>query len=545
MYRLLIVDDEEIITDGLYGVFHRLMPEKLDVYRAYSGKEALEWMSRTRIDIVLTDIAMPGMNGIEMTEQIQSYWPRCKIVFLTGHSEFEYAYRALQMTDVRYLLKTEGYDKVTETVSAVIEEIERSHSANELLEQSREQRQAFELMAQGDYLRQVIRDSNALCVNRESLEQDFNKLKIGFEPDRPVVLTLGRLKYPADATYTEKGDMLASTRTIWDSYFKDHTNSIGIVDKHGDMLWFIQPSEPLKAKFGEQWIRYLEGMLELVQEGGRASLGIQIGFTIGGSCGWEFVTTQYERLRQLQRLMIGDGESVILRDPEHSVHPSPVKDELDRRQKLEYLSSYLESGKPSEFFEIFDELTSCRLQGCGALQVTTETYYSIALLLFTYCNRWGASGAIEEYGKLLRLDEHASMKEGFLYVRQAAESIFSMKCNDERDRASRAIDQICRYIEEHVSEDLSLVRLAEPFYFNPSYLSRFFKQERGINLSEFIDLCRVKKAKELLNDGEYKIREVGMAVGYDAAPSFTRFFKKVTGMTPQEYRDTLPGNELT
>jgi two-component system response regulator YesN len=66
MHRLLIVDDEEIITDSLYEVFNQLMSDELEVYRAYTARGALEWLRRTRIDIVLTDIRMPGMSGLEL-----------------------------------------------------------------------------------------------------------------------------------------------------------------------------------------------------------------------------------------------------------------------------------------------------------------------------------------------------------------------------------------------------------------------------------------------------------------------------------------------
>lgn len=131
------------------------------------------------------------------------------------------------------------------------------------------------------------------------------------------------------------------------------------------------------------------------------------------------------------------------------------------------------------------------------------------------------------------------MKEAAAYLRELAGRLFELKHRSEIARASSVIDRICRYIETHLEEDLSLVRLAEINYFNPSYLSRFFKQESGMNLSEYIDGCRLKKAKELLRNGELKIREVAGSVGYEAAHSFTRFFKKSTGLTPQEYRDSL------
>lgn len=96
---------------------------------------------------------------------------------------------------------------------------------------------------------------------------------------------------------------------------------------------------------------------------------------------------------------------------------------------------------------------------------------------------------------------------------------------------------ICVYINDHLEEDLSLVRLSKRFHFNPSYLSRLFKQECGVNLSAYIEDARVRRAKELLAKEEFKVLEIGCRVGYESPHSFTRFFKKVTGVSPQEYRE--------
>lgn len=540
MYRLLIVDDEEIITDGLYEVFHRLMPETLDICRAYSGKEALNWLSRTRIDIVLTDIRMPGMSGMELSEEIQAYWPRCKIIFLTGYNEFDYAYKAIQMPGVRYLLKTEGYGKVTQTVQEVIEELNHGIQMNQLLERSREQSVTLEFMEQGDYFRHFLLESHQFSEKQEALVKDFEALKIALDPKLPVVLALGRLSFPQGTGYTEKNELLASTRMIWNSFMADQTRSIGIVDKHGDILWFLQTSQDTEEKFHLHLMRYLEGTLELIQEACQASLGLTLGLTISGaSCEWGDVTSQYERLRQLQQLKIGDGISMIQVDRSKAIDSSALKEGFVLSHKAGSMEAHLEAGRAAEFFEELDELSRSVLSSNGNAKRTIEAYYSVALVLLSYINRLGLHGRIDDHRRLMRLDDHASMKEGFHYLKQTADAIFAFKSKDERDRTSHIIERICQFIEEHLSEDLSLVRLAENHYFNPSYLSRFFKQERGINLSEFIDKCRIRKAKELLGDPDLKVREVAAFVGYEAAHSFTRFFKKATGLTPQEYRDTL------
>ena len=540
MYRLLIVDDEEIITDGLFEVFNQLIPDKLDVYKAYSAKEALEWLSRTRIDIVLTDIRMPGMSGLEMSEEIRMYWPRCKIVFLTGFSEFNYAYQAIQMPNVRYLLKMEGYDKIVETIREVIQEIDEAAMMSELLEKSQEQRIAMEHVAQGDYLRHLLQDSPTLASDIQELIRDFRKLNIDLSADCPVMLILGRLSYPEGTSYSDQSEILTSSRVIWNSYLSEVTRHTGITVKHGDLLWFLQLSPNAEVKYNEHLSRYLEGTLELIQESCRETLGLTIAYTVSGaSCEWRDITRQFERLHQLQQMKIGDGISMLLIDRVNALAFDDVRDRTIRlNHRVENLAAHLEAGREERFFETFNEIAN-GIHACESLEQASEMYYTIALVLLSYVNRWYLLGQINNYGKLMRLDEHSSMKEGVQYLEKLAIRIFEVKKFDEKERSSDVIERICVHIQNHLGEDLSLVRLAELNYFNPSYLSRFFKQERGINLSEYIDNCRTVKAKELLKDEELKIREVALCVGYEAAHSFTRFFKKTTGMTPQEYREAL------
>lgn len=536
MLRLLIVDDEDIITDSLYEVFYRLLPEKLDVCKAYSAKEALQWMSRTRIDIVLTDISMPGMNGLELSEEIQSFWPRCKVIFLTGFSEFDYAYKAIQMSQVRYLLKTEGYDKVTSTVIEVIAEIEQENEISQLLEQSREQLNILDQMAQGDYIRHLLQDSQELERDAGILNEEFRRMNIGLDPTVPVLLVRGHLSYPEGHSFIERSHLLTKAQMACNSYLSEKMRQVGIVDKYGDLLWLLQPSDSADEKFFSHSVRYLEGTLEFMQETCLQSLGLPVAFMISIPSDWNLLNRQYERLRQLQLMKIdGNVSGIILRDrgEQQEEAAEQRKDEGHLFSKAELLTAYLEAGKAEKFREIFDELTMGILQANRPLKRNIEVYYSIALVLFSYINRSELCREIPDYGKLMRLDEHISMKEAIQYLKQVSDKLFQAKTSES------VIENICEYINEHLGEDLSLVRLADINYFNPTYLSRFFKQERGLNLSEYIDNCRVRRAKELLKEDGLKIREVAVEVGYEAAHSFTRFFKKATGMTPQEYRDAL------
>lgn len=537
MYRLLIVDDEEIITDGLYEVLQRISPEVLDIYKAYSAREALKWMSRSRIDIILTDIRMPGMSGLEMSHEIVTYWPRCKIVFLTGFSEFDYAYQAIQMPNARYLLKTEGYEKVTQTIREVIQELDNDIQTQKLIEKSREQNDALQLMAQGYYIRQFLQEYQTSDQNTEVMEIDFNELGIGLDPRSPVYLALGRIFFSSGTGYLDKNRLHTSVRMLWDSYMSVKCRSVGILDKHGDVLWLIQP---LAEEDTTYFLRFMEGTLELIQDSCQSSLDLIVNFTISStSCDWEYVMPQYERLRQLQHLKTGNNISMVLIDHLEPSNDTILEDVSFISHKIERLESLLEGAKSAEFLDQLRELTLHLLQTSGSVQQAIEGYYAVALVLYSHINRMGLRGQIDNVSKLMQLDGHASMKVGFKYLEEIAERIFQYKNKNERDRASEIIEHICQYIEGNLDEDLSLVRIAELYFFNPSYLSRFFKQEFGMNLSEYIDKCKIRKAKELLRNHDLKVRDVAICVGYEAAHSFTRFFKKMTGVTPQEFRDGL------
>lgn len=512
--------------------------EKLDVCRAYSGKEALNWMSRTRIDIVLTDIRMPGMSGLELTESIRALWPRCRIIFLTGYSDFNYAYQAIQMSNVRYLLKTEGFDKVMEVVKDVIDEIESGNRMNEWLKQSRMQIEALEWMEQGEYFRQFVADSSLFGADSEAMIDDFRTLNIGLDPKLPVLLALGRVAHSAGKAYAEKKNGHRSVRLIWNSFMEEHVRSIGVVDKHGDLLWMLQPRSENPS--GDRLVLYLEGTLELIQEACLDSLGLAVSFTISCfPCRWEDVTPQYERLRRLQQLKMGDGIPMILKDQTDSDKSPYCKEGVEASHKADILEAHLEAGRENEFMEELEQMSEIVLTVDDLHQHAAQAYYSIALVLYAKLTRLGLQDPTGERGKLLDLEGHDSMKEAFRYLRRTAEGIFAFKQMDERGKTAHVIDRVCQYIEEHLDQDVTLVHLAERYYFNPSYLSRLFKQERGINISEYIEKCRIRRAKELLKEGDLKVRDVAPLVGYDAAHSFTRFFKKATGLTPQEYRDNL------
>ncbi|NQX47953.1 response regulator [Paenibacillus tritici] len=542
MYRMMIVDDEEIITDGLAVIFGK-MDLGLDIYKAYSGQEALELLHRTRVDIVLSDICMPEMDGLELMEHIRRSWPQCKIVFLTGHSDFNYVYQAIQAPGVQYVLKNEGYPKLIEAVKRALQELKDTMQVNDLIRQSKEQLNTLETLAQGDYFRHLI---HSVKVDQEVAE-DFSRLRIPLDASLPVLIALGSISdSESPRTYSDRQETALAVKFLSEKLLKERTVSLGVIDRYGDLIWLIQPERSRdldRAETFEQLGKFLEGTFELIQQACRESLEVGMAITLSAEeFQWARLPMLYDKARQVQHYRAGDGEQMVQRvNLNEAAAPDPVRDRF-LRDKVDTLAAHLEAGRKEEFLRLFGEMAGPAGQDRGRCNpYLTELYYTIALMLMSYINRWEADEAVG-VSSLMQLEVHRTLGEAFRYLRDTAELLFSVRKSGEQKRAAGVIDTLCLYIEENLTRDLSLVRLSDVIHFNPSYLSRLFKQERGINLSEYIEDMRIRQAKDLLKRGELKVAEVGSLIGYVTPQSFTRVFKKWTGTTPQEYRtDMLSG----
>ncbi|MBE9915915.1 response regulator [Paenibacillus donghaensis] len=136
MYRLLIVDDMPIVADGLEGLLRGAVHLNVELYKACSGSTALDILRSKRIDIVLSDIKMPGMEGIDLLKEIRLHWPHCKVVFLTAYDDFEYVRSAMSLGGFEYILKVEDDRKIIRTIERAINSLNEENVARSLIQQA-------------------------------------------------------------------------------------------------------------------------------------------------------------------------------------------------------------------------------------------------------------------------------------------------------------------------------------------------------------------------------------------------------------------------
>ncbi|UNK16152.1 response regulator [Paenibacillus sp. N3/727] len=444
MYRLLIVDDEPVIVNGLVQLFQENREFELDICKAYSAGEALEIAKKTKLDILVSDIRMPQKNGLQLVDDIIYYWPLCRIIFLTGYSEFDYVYEAMRKHVDNYILKTEGIEPIFQAVKTAIGKLEEENGRR--LQQERAQ---MHFQIAEPYLKKELMASMLSGESITTLLSHTHYANVEFliSLARPAFFLVGHV----DRLEGHSSQILASVQRIFGNHLPSSiVSEKGIYDDRV-LVWLLQPDEELLQKLQVHqdteypWhgmVVYMKGILELVQTQCDELLGACVSFGISGNLLniWDTIHLQVEAaLAGIQR-RASQGHNMVIVDLEKSGNQD---DTLVQNNVVE-----------------------------------------------------------QEDFKML------------------------------------VIEQIHRFVEHNLSADVSLTSIADEVHFNPSYLSRYYKQMTGRNLQEYIQSTKLKVAIQLMEDKSLKLNEIAMQVGFDSHSYFTTFFKKKMGVSPLEYRNS-------
>ncbi|MFD0715962.1 response regulator [Paenibacillus sp. GCM10027626] len=546
MYRLLIVDDEPAIVDGLVQQFQELPELELDVCKAYSAHEALAIVKATKIDLVVSDIRMPGKSGLQLADDISFYWPACRIVLLSGYSEFEYVYSAIQKNVDHYILKTEGTEAIVAAVRSSAAKLTEEQRRQAVLERAEQQITAAEPLLKKQFFEAILLGEHASDIRRSGT---FADLPLRLDDSRPLLLVVGKADLDGRGeSYTEKLKLFYSVQEVFERHLPSMFTAEHVVHDHSLLVWFIQPACDKGEKFtgadGEMNWRdvttYLKGVLEPVQNECSSTLGTAISFALDrGEIEWNELGAHFEQLKfsLKQHAAFGQPMAVIDLGMQDGLWKAdaarPAQATGTFNQKLGLLTKKLESGAEADAAMLTEELLAgIRSDLAANYLLGMERYYTLLLAFIGQMeDLHTASLPVIE----LPVEWHTAQQK----FSGLAETI----CREKKARIEKGehllVERIHQYIDEHLGGDLSLARIAEAVYFNPSYLSRFYKQLTGRNISEAINTAKSAAAQTMLGDTSLKVNEIALKLGFESPSYFTAFFRKMTGSTPQEFRENL------
>lgn len=248
----------------------------------------------------------------------------------------------------------------------------------------------------------------------------------------------------------------------------------------------------------------------------------------------------YETLcRILIRQGGGQGTGALLTLESDNAVTSGTAAPAPGGQRYEQLREYLETGYRDQYFSLLREICACFYTSqTAAPYALEEVYYSLAVMLLSFSNANALSPLLgPAYDPYRLLGTHPSWQDAAVFLAEYSARLFDLMHSIQKGRTEKVMDVVVNYIAENLHDNLTLSKLAELVHFNQSYFSRLFKQEmNGVNLSQYILTQRMERAKDLLEHTSLKIQEIAPMVGYQSSHSFSRLFRSVTGLSPQDYR---------
>ncbi|WP_409340826.1 response regulator [Paenibacillus sp. MBLB4367] len=548
MNRLLIVDDEKMIVDGIYELFEQSAIADLDIYRAYSGKMALKLLGRTKCDVVLSDIAMPGMDGLQLQRDIHRLWPHCKVIFLTSHNDFHYAHNALRSGIFDYVLKTEEDDHIIDAVRRALDTLEAERRSEAFIDQARKQLHEALPALSKEHLRKIC---NGIFAPADIAPSTFAELHIPLDASKPVWPIIGRVDdWNGYESAADRALLTYALQNMSGEYFvSGRFYMIALDSTHFAM--FVQAREreemPEDAErhSGEQQLRlFIVETVEMIRSSVKQLCKLPVSFAVGqGPVMWDRLYQAFERLRKLLVRGLGSsGEMIVCEGTPFTDVPAAASD--SHRQTVQTIIRRLgdieltDRRQHDRFAEVIQELQACLASGFTT-SLYLEVYYSLAAHLLSEMSRWAphllqADTGIESILEFRAEKSYAIALDDLikLSARLLDESIA-----DQRERTHQVIRKLHQYIADNLDRDLSLTALSDVVYLNPVYLSRLYKQSTGIGLVDYINDIRMQRAKSHLAETQLKIHEIARSIGIETPTYFARLFKRREGITPQEYRD--------
>ncbi|MBD2848098.1 response regulator [Paenibacillus sp. IB182496] len=533
MCRVLVVDDHPDQVESILTLVDWGDMGISSVVQAYSGKEAWKLLQQEQCEIVVTDIRMPEMDGLELIGLARARGMQTKFILMSGYADFEYARKAIQYKTVNYLMKPIDPDDLHRTLRQTIEELREERSRDLSYHKAMYTMRENIPKLRSALLRDIL---YGRVQPGEALFESVSRLDIPFAPDHAVTMLLIRMEEQFEA-YHEKHialfeyaitnmaeEILGETYETWCCKDEHHFLVFALKPKcEGTLAQQLQD----KAKLLQRKVStYLKGKISIlfIQEWGIFPDSIKAYYDTAS-------TAMRKHMRYEKEFVVAVGKEPIDMhiDSMKTIYQSPLLIQLMESGQWERAEERMQA--------ILDELQDKWL-------TSTEHMHDVLQVLSS-----SLTYIAHRHGKQLKdilgeemLDKaqnrtFRSMKELRLWCEQAFQRV-KHQAGGSGSKPS-VIERVHQFIEQQLSNDVSLQAIAEYVNLHPVYLSKIYKVETGISLSDYILNFRLGRAAELLKHKEVKIYEVGEQVGYQTTHYFIRVFKKRYGMTPQEYRETM------
>ena len=505
MYQLMIIDDEPIVRCGIRSLIQwenyqfEVCAEGLD------GKDGLRKVLEYQPDLVLVDVKMPGMSGIELIQEARKQGFNGKFIILTGYSDFEFAKQAISLGVRAYLLKPIDEEELMTNLSEILFELDAKKNRDAYFTKS-------ELIARQEVMRRLLHPNNA----SEELKRDMKLYGLDFK-EHCYCCAIVSMKILEKSPVPTEETIHFLTRDM------NQMESIMMEDAMVLLcrgMTFAEVATRINQNIERMEARHME---------------IPYVFLGHNVIHWQDIQFSYESARFFwEHRFLYAKERVITIDMPESMEQITVERILEQLEK---------------FVDIGD------MKGIEDTMTELEQYARTRLLKESDIKVLVAHNLILLHNRLLLKYDHK--KAEFPSLTQLREEI--KNCNSIDSLISKAVNfckamsgivegstsdniakRVLAYMEKNYDKDLKLENIAKAFNYNSAYLGKLFKKEMGEGFNNILDSIRIENAKKLLVEQDYKVYQVSEKVGFSNIDYFYNKFKKHVGVSPKEFQKRKP-----
>ena len=529
--KVFVVDDEERQRQSIvrhvdwerYGM--RVTGEWEDAASALAGAAAVP------PDLLITDIRLMGTDGLELSSRMKQLNPQLSVIMVTGYEEFQYAKTAVDIGVEAFLVKPILFDELLGILERIMKEKQAELTERREAELLREQLAAFKPIAQQQWLQAML---HGLVVGEEAIRSQALELGLFTAPGPFRVLTL-LVSADRNSPLPKEKQMRSAKARLEEAaeVILGPQLAARLTSERGNIVLVLQGSAG--ADFAAETERCLA---RLIVEIGRLKTGSAC---IGVGPPVERLHLLSESFRLAQRAV---NQSLLGGDePAYSWRYLPQPEEEPEKSAEELIADFFEmagAGDAPGSLSLLGELLD---RVAGGLHMEGPELQSLCMHLISGTYR--AAAEVGDVGRTFGPEQ--KLWEQALDCRAEAEllqeSVHILKGlvdfigERKKSHTPAVVLSALKYMNAYYADNLSLKSVAESVFLSPNYLGALFRSELGISFTDQLILIRIGKAKELLRQPRFKLYEVAERVGYQNIGYFNSVFKRITGVTPKEYRD--------
>nr|WP_308116264.1 helix-turn-helix domain-containing protein [Paenibacillus lautus] len=517
---MLLADDEILDLEGMRSFIPWESLGMTVVDSVNNGFAAWEVLQREDIDILVTDVRMPNMTGIELAQKALKIHDELQVIFVSGYQDFSYVKQAIALNACNYVLKPMEDQELIEELTKVRIELDRLHDRKET-------ERAYQLMVP------ILKNQYLLQI----LQKPYDGAMLGIIKRE---YQLHEMNWPVRVILLEVDDV-----SSWRSNHYEVENPSGLNEQY-----FTSLHKQLESCGFRHICKVTDQRMAVLMDRTKGKEEIQSLLT---ALGQEYPLTvtvgeggNANRLEELHpsyvmaegaldyKMFRGKGKWILYNEV-------PTEDREDAKSLDIRLDSLFTAMTNYEIVKIHDEIEAIQLLASNIRSKFTVRNLGVYIILKLDAHLHTMH---EDLFRMLGIElknldvllQFETMDDIFSWLRMKVFEISEQLKFRKSSKNGRLVEEIIDNIRERVHENITLRDMANRFSFSPNYLGVLFKEETGYNFSDYVIKIRMERARDLLVSTKLKIYEVASQTGYQYLPYFSRQFKEMYGMTPLEYR---------